>query len=246
MNRAFIQCDKELNPINPNIYNAFYGLRDMGFEIIKFNSLEDLSNYCHDKGEIIVGGIEIIRERLRFFNIIPPTIDYPNELTGYLGREIKECKLSYIINNPNLWPIFIKSKEQKKISGKLIQETKNIVGIGFQNEDPEVYYSEAIDFISEYRVFVRYGEILDCKHYYGNPLIFPDYRIIQSAIKDYINSPNAYGIDFGITKENKTLLIEVNDGWALGSYGLESHLYSKFLLTRWAQITNTIDEYYYI
>ena len=32
----------------------------------------------------------------------------------------------------------------------------------------------------------------------------------------------------------------------IGCYGLESHLYAKFLLTRWAQITNSIDEYFYI
>lgn len=58
--------------------------------------------------------------------------------------------------------------------------------------------------------------------------------------------PDAYGIDFGVTKDGRTLLIEVNDAWALGCYGLESHLYAKFLLTRWAQLTDTPDQFFYI
>lgn len=49
-----------------------------------------------------------------------------------------------------------------------------------------------------------------------------------------------------LPKDGKTLLIEVNDAWALGCYGLESHLYAKFLLTRWAQLTDTPDQFFYI
>lgn len=88
--------------------------------------------------------------------------------------------------------------------------------------------------------------MLDCKHYWGDPLKFPSAEIIRFAIQDYASAPDAYGIDFGVTKEGKTLLIEVNDAWTLGCYGLEAHLYAKFLLTRWAQMTITIDEFSYI
>lgn len=106
--------------------------------------------------------------------------------------------------------------------------------------------SPVVDFKSEYRVFVRYGQILDMKHYWGDPLMFPDSKVIQRAIKDYTSAPDAYGIDFGVTKDGRTLLIEVNDAWALGCYGLESHLYAKFLLTRWTQLTDTPDQFFYI
>ena len=110
-----------------------------------------------------------------------------------------------------------------------------MVGLGFQEEDIDLYCSPVVDFESEYRVFVRYGQILDVKHYWGNPLVFPDSKVIQNAIEDYSSAPDAYGIDFGVTKDGRTLLIEVNDAWALGCYGLAAHTYAKFLLTRWAQ-----------
>lgn len=247
--RAFLQCKESsigLEPCNHNIFNAYCGLRDMGFECVRFSTLEDLQAHYHCRDEIIVGGVGMIRKRLRVFDIEPPMIDYPKELSGYLGRTILESKLSTVANNPSLWPIFIKSKEQKRLTGKVISSTKDLVGLGFQEEDIDIYRSSIIDFVSEYRVFVRYGQILDIKHYWGNPLVFPDSKVIQSAIEDYTSAPDAYGIDFGVTKDGRTLLIEVNDAWALGCYGLESHLYAKFLLTRWAQLTDTPDNFFYI
>jgi succinate-acetate transporter protein len=42
---------------------------------------------------------------------------------------------------------------------------------------------------------------------------------------------------------DKTLLIEVNDGYALGSYGLFYIDYAKILAARWAELTGTKDEY---
>lgn len=247
--RAFIQCtvsSNMLEPINPNVFNAYKGLEDMGFECVKFSTLQDLADYYHSRGELIVGGIGIIRKRLKAFDIDPITVDYPEELKEFLGRTIQESTLSNIANNPETWPIFIKSKEQKRITGKVIRNASDLVGLGYQEENPEIYISEVMDFVSEYRVFVRYGEVLDCKHYWGDPMVFPDVAIIKAAISKYQSAPDAYGIDFAVTKEGKTVLIEVNDAWALGCYGLEMHLYAKFLITRWAQITNTIDEFFYI
>lgn len=247
--RAFLQCrdsTQGLEPCNPNIFNAYYGLRDMGFDCIRFSTLEDLQAHYHCRDELIVGGVGMIRKRLKTFYIEPPMVDYPEELTGYLGRTISEAKLSTIANNPDSWPIFIKSKEQKRLTGKVVSSIGDLVGLGFQEEDIDLYCSPVINFKSEYRVFVRYGQILDVKHYWGDPLVFPDSKVIQSAIEDYTSAPDAYGIDFGVTGDGRTLLIEVNDAWALGCYGLAAHTYAKFLLTRWAQLTGTPDQFFYI
>lgn len=247
--RAFLQCrdsDIGLEPYNYNIFNAYYGLRDMGFECVRFSSLQDLEDYYHHKDEIIVGGVEMIRKRLKVFDIEPPIVDYPTELSEYLDRIITKDKLSHIVNNSSLWPVFIKSVDQKVLTGKVITSTKDLVGLDFQDNDIDIYRSPVVNFKSEYRVFVRYGQILDIKHYWGDPLVFPDSKVIQKAIEDYTSAPDAYGIDFGVTEDGRTLLIEVNDAWALGCYGLESHLYAKFLLTRWAQLTDTPDQFFYI
>lgn len=49
-------------------------------------------------------------------------------------------------------------------------------------------------------------------------------------------------MDFGLTDDGRTLMIEVNDGYALGCYGLLYVNYAKLLSARWAELTNTKDE----
>ena len=45
-----------------------------------------------------------------------------------------------------------------------------------------------------------------------------------------------------MTADGRTLLIEINDGYALGNYGLQEILYAKLLSARWAELTETEDE----
>ncbi len=65
---------------------------------------------------------------------------------------------------------------------------------------------------------------------------------VCSAVKNYATAPAAYAMDFGVTDSGATILVEVNDGYSLGNYGLDSLLYAKLLSARWAELTNTIDE----
>ena len=81
-----------------------------------------------------------------------------------------------------------------------------------------------------WRVFVRYGKILDIRPYKGDWKVHYAPSVIEDAIKAYTTAPNSYGIDFGVTSGGETLLVEVNEGYALGCYGLFPHLYAKFLI----------------
>ena len=58
----------------------------------------------------------------------------------------------------------------------------------------------------------------------------------DSAIAEYEDAPAGYSIDFGITDDNRTLLIECNDGWSLGNYGLEPSKYCRLLGKRWHEL----------
>ena len=217
--RAFIQCDRiDGLPINPNVYNAYYGLRNLGFECIFFKTYQELLDHHHTRGEVISGGLEIIWR----------------------------SKINYIRDHPREWPVFIKSVEGKRLTGKVISELKDLVGCGCCDDNYDILCSTPVEFISEWRVFVRHGEILDVRPYKGDWKKHYDPEVIKDAIKDYKSSPLAYGIDFGVTSDEKTLLIEVNDGYALGCYGLQAHTYAKFLLTRWAELTDTFDEFWYL
>ena len=90
-------------------------------------------------------------------------------------------------------------------------------------------------FQCEYRVFVLNRRPFACKHYRGNSLIFPDSRVVLEAIEAYSSSPIAYALDVGVTDRGDTLLVEINDGYSLGSYGLLPIAYARFIEARWKE-----------
>ena len=61
-------------------------------------------------------------------------------------------------------------------------------------------------------------------------------------VRSYVDSPSAYSIDIGLTDIDETIIVEINDGYSLGSYGLDPLLYAKLLSARWAELTGTKDE----
>lgn len=244
--RAFIQCDFTGHPCNSNAFVAFDGLRAMGYECIFFQKYEELIEHNHSKEELIVSGIGMIKRRLKDFGIDCILINYPKELSGYLGRNIWKSTINEIANTSTIWPVFVKSVEGKKLSGRIVNSIHDLVGCGCCSDNYEVLCSNPVDFIAEWRVFVRYKKILDVRPYKGDWKAHYDSNVIENAIKSYTTAPNAYGIDFGVTSKGETLLVEVNEGYALGCYGLFPHLYAKFIITRWAELTSTFDEYWYI
>lgn len=244
--RAFLQCDSTGYPCNPNVFTAFAGLRAMGCECVFFQKYEELIEHKHCKEELIVSGIEMIKQRLQDFGIDCTAINYPEELQKFLGRRIWKSTINEVANTLALWPVFVKSVEGKRLTGRIINSIHDLVGCGCCDDNYEVLCSEPVDFIAEWRVFVRYGKILDVRPYRGDWKVHYDPCVIEDAINAYVTAPHAYGIDFGVTSNGKTLLVEVNEGYALGCYGLFPHLYVKLLITRWAELTDTLDEYWYI
>ena len=81
------------------------------------------------------------------------------------------------------------------------------------------------------------GHILDLCHYQGELFRYPDPKVVQEAIADYGGAPAGYAIDFGVLTDGRTVLVEVNDGYSLGSYGLNSVEYSELLEARWVELT---------
>lgn len=241
--KVYIQSKNNKIPHNYNIFNAYQGFYEMGFEIVLFSTYEELAT--SQKEDIVVGYVDTVRRRLNDFNIITPEIDYPKELSQYLGRNIWKSTMNTISHNPNLWPVFVKPVEDKRFTGIVVNSTKDLIGRGTCGEDTDVLCSEVVHFVAEWRVFVRYGKILDVRGYAGDWKCHYDPEVIENAIKVYKSAPAGYAIDFGLTDDGRTLLIEVNDGYSLGCYGLFYIDYAKLLSARWAQLTNTIDECYF-
>lgn len=238
--KVYVQSYKNGIPHNHNFYNAYEGFFQMGFEIVMFSDFEELKESQLE--DVVVGYVGTVRERLFDFGIITPEIDYPDSISKYLGRKVWRSTINTINSNPDLWNVFVKPVEDKKFAGVVVRSPKDLIGCGTYGTDVDVLCSEILDIRAEWRAFVRYGKILGVKPYKGDWRIHYDSKIIETAINEYTDAPKGYAIDFGVTADGKTVLIEVNDGYALGSYGLMEIDYAKLLSARWAELTGTQDE----
>lgn len=90
-----------------------------------------------------------------------------------------------------------------------------------------VWVSSVVDIVAEYRVFVVGGLVLAHTRYASTA---PQRRgkhydpyVPQEFAVEYADSgdaPAAYVADFGVTRQGETLLVEVNDGYCFGTYGV--------------------------
>ena len=71
--------------------------------------------------------------------------------------------------------------------------------------------------------------------------MFPDMSIAEQAIQAFSKeAPCAYALDLGITDDGRTLVVEVNDAYALGSYGAPAVPYVQMVIDRWVEIVGTL------
>ena len=138
-------------------------------------------------------------------------------------------------------PLFIKpALEIKKFTGDIFKKQSHLDMLrSFDkcDDNTEVWISDILEFETEYRVFVSKGVIYGMKHYQGDYSKIIDIEEVKKMISAYKNCPSAYTLDVGLVK-GKTLLVEVNDMWAIGSYGLDGRDYALLCARRMNEIMN--------
>jgi hypothetical protein len=225
---------------NISFYAALEAFYNMGFvvhEVDRFDNLEIKENH------IFLGSISFIHQALGLLKIpIPEPFDYPDDLAEFFGRKICTSTISQVSSNPERWNIFIKPKGSlKRFTGRVVRSTADLIGTSSYEFDTPIWVSEPVNFVAEWRVFVRYGEVLGVRHYKGDWRHTYDHRVIEKAIRTFQHSPKAYAVDFGLTTDGRLLVVEVNEGYSIGSYGLFYVDYAKLLATRWCELTGQND-----
>jgi len=169
---------------------------------------------------------------------------YPESLRHLLHRRISVSSVGQIIHNLHnelMEPLFVKPKGRiKRFTGTVFASPSDIVYMEGASAKMPVYCSEVVRWLSEYRIFVMYGRIVGIQHYAGDPAHVLDERVVAEAVQTYQGSgeaPAGYGIDFGVLNSGQTALIEVNDGFSLGSYGLDRSVYTDLTIARWCELT---------
>ena len=224
-------------PWNEECAAAYRGFNKLGIECILFTTNEELDQ--RSPGDIVVGGMLIMGHVLHQAAVTLPNYNYPDELRRYLGRKIWTIQLKDIQHQE--FPLFIKPVEEKAAKGIVAHSCDDLDEYDYLGPCAELLCSDVVEFVSEWRCFVYYNKVLGLQFYYGDKETEPDKDTIETAVDEFTSAPAACSLDFGVTADGRTLLIEMNDGIALGCYGLQDELYAMFLLARWAELTGTMD-----
>jgi len=263
-----------------NIAHAVFGFREMGAEIVKYNTIDEIYQWV-TRDDIVLDYIDQCNTIFNKFNVKPDVPDYPEQLKAFLGRRIWTDTINSIASNQEKWSAgyFVKPFREKAFTGKVISSIADLVGCGNHSENYEVYVSEPVNIMAEWRCFILYDKIIDIRPYgadilKGNSNSWK-YHYNPQIVEDMFNSflkwedrPIACSMDIAvintdtpvkILRDNddgtqtiigyrqrpnyQTILVEFNDVYALGHYGLHHLAYAKLISARWSQLLNRPDEF---
>jgi hypothetical protein len=236
VNTAYIQIQPKL--VGP-IVTATEGLRLLGYHL-EFFDANQIDDIRLDEKTLVVGFIEVVRRAVqRITGTKPPVINYPAEIISFAHRSIWMTDLGDIRNSPASWPVFIKPADDiKSFGGRVVRGCLDLCP-GLDNST-KLWASECVAFFAEFRCFIQDREVVGCRHYRGAPLLFPDPQAISEMVAAWNTSPRAYCLDVGVCSSQnkpKTVLVEINDAYSAGDYGLQPIIYARWLETRWAEMT---------
>ena len=231
---VYIRQSKLPSEVSINKYNAQVGAYLQGEEVILYQYFSEIKQLTSD--DTVVDYITETRALLKMMGLDVPVYDYPIELNEFYGRKIYAGILGEIVNIPDNWGKFIKPKAGSKVfTGRVVNGTNNLIGIGLPFDYP-IWISEVVEFIAEWRCFVLDGQVLDVRPYTGDYHVHLDPSVIDEAISCWKDAPVAYGLDIGVTRNGRTLVVEVNDGYVLGNYGLSPLNSINFHKARWKEM----------
>lgn len=196
-----------------------------------------------DPATLVAGYISVVLGALRQLGVAPPApLDYPEALRPWLRRRVWPATLGAVIEyvfageGP---PVFVKPRaQQKRFTGTVLATPDDLASLEDTRPSTPVWCAEAVDWRSEWRMFVIGGQMVGQRHYAGDPALLPNPVVVAAALDAFnqVGAPAGYALDVGVLADGNTALVEVNDGFGLGAYGLDAAIYTDLLIARWAEL----------
>ncbi|QDU97385.1 ATP-grasp domain-containing protein [Lignipirellula cremea] len=240
--KVFVQAEAGV-PVDEAFHKAWHGFRKRRIpcDLVEEQTLLD-GSLPLTRQTLVAGAIRVVEQAITQIGMRPPTANnLPEELRAYFGRRIQKTDLGQVRkqwrSQVSQEACFLKPLDKNKAFPAIaLFDADDLRGLDRFADDTRVIVSEYVVFESEWRAFVVQGEVVGLAHYQGDFFQYPDRDTLLSAIRDFHQAPAGYGIDFGVLSGGRTVLIEANDGYSLGSYSLNSVDYSRLLEARWEEL----------
>jgi hypothetical protein len=139
--------------------------------------------------------------------------------------------------------LFIKPYEIKLFTGLVLDGMKYSCLNGLPDDTKVMAYKPFEHRIAtEWRYYIHRGQIVDARNYSGNFLVMPSGLDVYSVLSENkeLKFPVAYTMDFAVLDDGpinyETVVVEFNDMWAIGNYGVPNDLYLRMLKDRYFEI----------
>lgn len=238
---VFIQSTDGV-PEDEAFHKAWHGFRKRHIACTLVDATEIESGTLNlTRSTLVAGGLRTVESAFKQIGMqMPEANNLPDELADFFGRKVTRTTLGEVRSQ---WgrasgdSCFLKPLDQNKLFPAIaLFDRDDLATLDSLHDETRVLVSEYVLFESEWRVFVVRGEIVGLSHYQGDFFVYPDSTTLKSAVGKYESAPAGYGIDFGVLSDGRTVLVEANDGYSLGSYSLNSVDYTRLLEARWAEL----------
>jgi len=215
---------------------ALYGAIDSGQEY-RLTTLEEVKGGKFDnliKRNLFVGSVEFMTEV--FSRIGISNVKVPRNSNRSCEIITLEEAFKRTLDGSKL---FIKPVEIKLFTGLILDGCKySCLESLDKNVKVMAYDVFNSPIISEWRLYILNKKIVDAHCYSGNFKISPDYSYVRHVLKQNNEDfPVSYTIDIAILESTEEVVVEFNDMWAIGNYGVPNDLYLKMLKERYYEIT---------
>ncbi len=241
----YIQSNKEHSlPHHFDCACALYGAIDsaMDYRLTTFDEVQSGKFDSLIKTNLFVGSVEFMREVFKRVGL--SDVRLPMNSTSTPEIITLEEAHGRVANGEK---IFIKPLEIKLFTGLVLDGFSYSCLNGLPPDTKVMAYKPFEEKMeSEWRVYIMDGTILDSKNYAGDFTISIDYDKVFAWI-DWCkekNFPRYYTIDVAVLAPEyssgepyaENVVVEFNDAWAIGNYGMPNDLYLEFLTKRYFEI----------
>ena len=221
---------------------ALYGAIDNAMDY-RLTSFEEVASGKFDmliKKNLFVGSTEFMREVFKRIGL--------NDVRLPMNSN-RDCEIITLeeahkrVSNGS--KLFIKPVEIKLFTGLILDGMKYSCLSNLPNETMVMAYEPfKSKIISEWRLYVHNDKLIDARNYSGEFIVSPDYEYAMTIITNNKGKfPCAYTVDIAVLENKQNVVVEFNDMWAIGNYGIPNDIYLRILKDRYFQIVTQGNTY---
>ena len=232
----YIQSDNErLKPHHFDVACAMFGAIETGqdYRLTSFEEVQSGRFNLLIKNNLFVGSVEFMKEV--FSKVGKENVRVPENSN-------RECKVMTLDEAKKLAKsgknIFIKPFDIKLFTGFVLDQMVYSSISDIPGDTMIMVYDVFESPIkSEFRCYIHRNKVVDIRNYSGELFCAPDEDYLNKVIEsNRLKFPIAYTIDIGVLENGENVVVEYNDMWAIGNYGMPNDLYLRLLKDRYFEI----------